>query len=145
MKINLLITALVAILGLAFAGAPLTAQAQTTNTSSATAPTPTKDKKAAKTPYSGSITAIDASSVTVDGKKTLTLAIAPSTTFKKDGKTATLADFAVGDKVTGSYSKDSTGAMTACSIHKKASKTSSKTTPTPAASTSTTTSTPAAQ
>jgi len=126
MKITLLTPALVAILGLALAGAPVTAQAQTsTNSAAASAPAKTTTKtatakKIVKTPYTGSITALDASSVTVAStKKTLVLAIAPTTTYQKDGKTATLADFAVGDKVTGSYSKDSTGAMTACSLHKK--------------------------
>ncbi len=45
-------------------------------------------KKAAKTPYKGSISAIDASSVTVAStEKTLTLAITPSTKFGIKGKT----------------------------------------------------------
>jgi len=143
MKITLLTPALMAILGLALAGAPVTAQAQTSTNAVTTAaptptPTPAKAKKAAKTDYKGSITAMDATSVTVAStKKTLTLAIAPTTTFKKDGKTATLADFAVGDKVTGSYTVDATGAMTAYSLHKKtakpaATKTAPAPTPTPA-------------
>jgi len=124
MKISLLTPALVAILGLALAGAPVTAQAQTsTNSAPATAAaasTPAKVTKTAKVPYKGSITAIDATSVTVASKdKTLTLAITPKTTFKKDKLAATLADFAVGDKITGSYSTDATGALTANSIHKK--------------------------
>ena len=120
MKIILLTPALVAILGLALAGAPVTAQAQTsTNSAAASAPAKTKAPKPAKTRFSGSITAIDATSVTVAStKKTLTLAIAPTTTFQKDGKTATAADFAVGDKVTGSYTTDATGATTAASLHK---------------------------
>jgi hypothetical protein len=137
MKIPLLTPALVAILGLALAGAPVTAQAQTSTNSApgatAAASTPAKVTKTSKIPYKGSITAIDASSVTVASKdKTLTLAIAPTTTFLKDGKKATLADFAVGDKVTGSYTKDATGAMTAHSLHKKTPKTPA-TIPAPAA------------
>ena len=118
MKITLLTPALVAILGLALAGAPVTAQAQTsTNSTADTAPAP----KAAKKPhFMGSITAIDASSVTVaSAKKTLTLAITPKTIFKKDKAPATQADFAVGDKVSGSYSKDASGTMTANAINKK--------------------------
>jgi ketopantoate hydroxymethyltransferase len=133
MKNTLLTSALVAILGLAFVGAPVTAQAQSTNATAATAP---KAKtKEAKTPYKGSITAIDASSVTVANKSTtLTLAIAATTKFEKDKKPATIADFAVGDMVTGSYTKDATGAMTAASLHKKtmtakAAKTSTGTAP----------------
>jgi hypothetical protein len=119
MKITLLTPALVAILGLALAGAPVTAQAQT-STNSPVATAPAKATKPAKINYTGSITAIDAASVTVAStKKTLTLAITPTTKFNKDKTAATLADFAVGDKVTGSYSTDATGAMTANSLNKK--------------------------
>jgi len=134
MKNTLLITALVAILGLAFTSTSVSAQS--TNAPTAAAPTKTKP---AKTPYKGSITAITATSVTVASKeKTLTLAIAPTTTFLKDKKPATVADFAVGDAVTGSYTKDSTGALTAASLHKKtekaaATKTSTGTAAAPAA------------
>jgi len=119
MKNTLITSALVAIIGLAFVGAPLTVNAQTTNapTTSATAKT---TKKSDKTPYKGSITAVDASSVTVASKeKTLTLAITPTTKFEVNKAPATLADFAVGDAVTGSYTKDATGAMSAASLHKK--------------------------
>jgi hypothetical protein len=140
MKITLLTPALAAILGLALAGAPVTVQAQTsTNTVPAATPAPTTAKKAKPTRYSGLITALDASSVTVTStKKTLTLAIAPTTTFLKDGKKATLADFAVGDKVTGSYTTDATGVLTAHSLHTKTPKpvattTAPATTPAPAA------------
>ena len=144
------LVALVAIVGLAFVGAPVTAQAQTTNTTTATAPA-----KAKKTPYKGSITAIDATSVTVASKdKTLTLAITPKTQFKIDKASATIADFAVGDAVTGSYTTDSTGATAAASLHKKkasskpATTTTSATTSAPATTTATTnapTATPPAQ
>ena len=134
MKNTLLITALVAILGLAFTSTSVSAQS--TNAPTAAAPTKTKP---AKTPYKGSITAITATSITVASKeKTLTLAIAPTTTFLKDKKPGTVADFAVGDAVTGSYTKDSTGALTAASLHKKtekaaATKTSTGTAAAPAA------------
>jgi hypothetical protein len=140
MKISLTSSALVAILGLALASVPVTAQAQTstnaatTATTAPTAATTTKPaaKKAAKTPYKGSITAIDASSVTVAStEKTLTLSITPSTKFgikaKKDYAPATQADFAVGDAVTGSYSTDAAGATTANTVHKKAAKTAAAT------------------
>jgi hypothetical protein len=93
--------------------------------------------KVKKIRYKGSITAIDAASVTVaNTKKTLVLAITPNTKFKKDNDTATLADFAVGDKVSGSYSTDATGAMTANSLYTK--------TPKPAAATTAPAATPAA-
>ena len=124
MKINLITPALVAIVGLALAGAPLTAQAETSSSTSTSTAAPEKKEKAKKTPYMGSITAIDAKSVTVaSSDKTLTLAITPDTKFKKDKEEATLSDFAVGDKVTGSYSKDDSGALTANSLHKKTDKT----------------------
>ena len=121
MKITFLTPALVAIVGLALAGAPVTAQAQTsTNTPPDTTSTPAKAPKAAKTPFKGSITAIDATSVTVAStKKTLVMAITPKTSFKKDKASATIADFAVGDAVTGSYSTDASGTLTANSLHKK--------------------------
>jgi hypothetical protein len=131
MKITLLIPALVALLALA--ATSITAQAQTSTNAVSTAAAPVKVKKTSKTPYSGSITAIDATSVTVAStKKTLTLAITPKTTFKKDKAAATAADFAVGDAITGSYSTDATGALTASSIHKKtaaATKTAAPATP----------------
>jgi hypothetical protein len=137
MKIPFLTPALVALVGLAFIGAPVTVRAQSTDTTTsapaaATAPAPTtmtpsattKHHKSGKTPYTGSITAIDATSLTVAStKRTLTLAISPTTKFAtKEGKkltAATEADFAVGDMVTGSYTTDATGAMTAYSVHKK--------------------------
>ncbi len=114
MKYNLLTTALVAILGLAFIGAPV--QAQTT----ATPPATSESSKTTKTPYKGTITAINATSVTVQAASgPLTLAIAPDTKILKYKKPATVADFAVGDAVTGSYVKDASGALTAHSLHKK--------------------------
>jgi len=128
MKITLLTPALVAILGFALAGAPVTVLAQTsTNATTAaapsTAPKVKEKKKTDKITYEGSITAINATSVTVaSSKKTLTLAITPKTTFKKDKEAATLADFAVGDKVSGSYTTDKSGAMSAASLHKKTAK-----------------------
>lgn len=132
MKITFLTPALVAIVGLALVGAPVTAQAQTST--NAPAATSAKVKKAAKIEYKGTITAIDATSVTVAStKKTLVLAIAPTTTFKKDKAAATLADFAVGDKVTGSYTADATGVLTASSLHKKTAKAAATTTAAPAA------------
>jgi len=122
MKTTFLTPALVAILGLALAGAPVTAKADaTTNAPAATPPAaaPAKVTKTVKTPYTGTITAVDATSVTITGKKNLTLAITPATKFKKDGTKCTVTDIAVGDKVTGSFFTDDTGTMTASSIHAK--------------------------
>jgi hypothetical protein len=122
-----LTTALVAILALtgipSFAQTPATNPAPAATTTPAAAPTPSTpaktSKKSAKTPYSGKITALSSTSVTVSGAKELTLAITGATKYEKDKKKATFADFAVGDSITGSYTTDATGALTASSIHKK--------------------------
>ena len=132
MKINLSTSALVAMLGIALAGAPVSVQAQTTNTAPAAAPADTstapkvkEKKKNDNISYSGSVTAISSSSITVTtAKGPLTLAIDSTTKFMKIGadkkKTpAASTDFAVGDKVTGSYKKADDGTMTAASVHKK--------------------------
>jgi hypothetical protein len=143
MKITLPITALAAILGLALASVPFTAQAQTTATGTTT-PAATKPAKAKATKYSGVLTAIDASSFTISDKTLAprTFAITATTKIKKDGKTATVADFKVGDKVGGSYTTDATGAMTATTLN-SGGKPKAKT-PKPAASTAAP-ATPAAQ
>jgi hypothetical protein len=98
MKITLPITALAAVLGFALASIPATVHAQTpaATTAPAAATTPAAPKKAK---YSGVLTAVDATSITITDKTVApkTLAITPATKIKKDSKPATLADF----KVTG--------------------------------------------
>lgn len=137
MKITLPISALAAILGFALASVPVTVHAATT-APAAPAAAPTKAKP---TPYSGKLTAIDTTgnTITVTGKEVLVLGLTPKTTYKKDHKVATLADFVVGDNVTGSYTKDATGKLLAHSLHKataKAPKTAKPAaTPAPAAPT----------
>ena len=134
MKITSIKSALVAVLGLALAGALVTVKAQTPTAAPAastnmqvpdkTAPAMATAPSMKKTPYKGSITAIDASSLTVQGAKApLTLAITADTKFQfgtsKKNTPATVADFAVGDKVTGSYLKNADGTMTAETVRKK--------------------------
>jgi hypothetical protein len=126
MKFTFATTAFAALLGLALAGTSVHAQMDSTPSSSpapaATTPStgtmaPTMTMK--KTPYRGTITAIDtsANTITIQSKKgTMTLMINDQTKYK-GGKA--LGDFAVGDKVSGSYLKDDSGTMTACSLHKK--------------------------
>lgn len=74
-----------------------------------------------KTPYQGELTAIDGGGANVTVKlksESLTLVINAETKILVDKKPAKLTDFAVGDKVTGSYEK--TGeTTTAASLHKK--------------------------
>ena len=141
MKITLPITALAAILALA--GLPVHAQTTATAPAAAPAPATAKAPSAKKIQYTGTLSAIDTagSTITLTDKTATpkTLTIAPTTKFHKDGKAATLADFVVGDKVTGSFTTDATGKMTAASLNKgskkkaAAAKTTATGTTTPAA------------
>lgn len=131
MKFTSKITAFAAVTGLTLTGVPVSLQAQntpTTTTAAAPAPATTattakpKKDKPKTTEYSGNVTAIDtmANTITVaSSAKLLMLSLAPTTKIQKDKKMATIADFTVGDKVTGSYTVDATGKMTAHSLHKK--------------------------
>ncbi len=139
MKIKLPITALAALLGFALASAPLALTAQTTTTAT-TNPSPAKPEKAKASKFSGTLTAIDAASFTITDKTLAprTFAIAATTKLKKDGKTATTADFKVGDKVGGSYTTDASGTLTATTLVEgktkdKKPKAGTSTTTTPAA------------
>ncbi len=119
MKPTLLSTALAAVVVLALSGTAVHAQ---TNTMAAPATSTAPSTKVTKTPYKGSITAIDASggSITIQAASgPMTLKITATTKYK-GGKS--LADFAVGDTVTGSYTKGDDGSMTAYSLHKKKNK-----------------------
>jgi subtilisin family serine protease len=111
MKSYLLVSALAAVLTLFTVGVPVHAQAAAPAT---TAPA-TSSKKI---PYKGTISAIDTTANTVTiktSKGDMVMAVNESTKYK-GGKS--LADFAVGDAVTGSYMKDDSGKMMAASIHK---------------------------
>ncbi len=127
MKSTFCITALVALLGFALASTPLTVSAETT------APAPAAKTKAAKAPTaSGTITAIDATANTVtiqttkkQGDKSESFTVTSTTKIKKDKKAATLADFAVGDKVTIGYT-EAAGVMTATSLYPSGGKPSKK-------------------
>ncbi len=125
MKLTPLSTALAAVLGLALCATAASAQTSTTAAPAATTSTPAAttasaaSTKVKKTPYKGTITAIDttANTVTIQAaSSTLTLKITSATKYK--GGTA-LADFAVNDAVTGSYIKNDDGTLTANSLHKK--------------------------
>jgi len=117
MKPSLLKSALVAVAGLALC-APLALNAQTTP-AAAPAPAAAPSTKAAKpTTYKGTVKSIDASSLVVTTSTgDLTLAIAATTKVKNDDKKADISVITVGEKVSGSYTKDDTGAMTAYSVH----------------------------
>ena len=128
MKLILSTSALAAVLGCALACAPVTASAQT-NTSVSPSPAPAMDsgmkekKKADYTEYKGTVTAMDATSLTVKNSKgEMKLMTDSSTMYQVNHKKAAMTDFAVGDKVTGSYMTGDDGNMMAHSVHKKASK-----------------------
>jgi len=123
MKINILSSALAAILGFALIGAPVTAKAQATNDASTPSAPAAKKAKGDYTQYKGTISAIDASSVTVTTSKgDVKLAIDDKTKFAVDKKASTAADFAKGDEVTGSYKTAADGTLTAHTVHKKTAK-----------------------
>jgi hypothetical protein len=151
MKITVSLSALVAILGLALAGIPVTVQAQTTTPAPAadTATPPAKAKKPKQPNYRGVLTAIDTTGSTItvstskkDPTKVLMLKIDAKTKILKDKQPATLADFSVGEAVSGSYTKGADGKLTAASLHFKTPKV--KTPPAPAAPAAAAPATPAA-
>lgn len=96
----------------ALMAAPTAVLAQTNSTA---ATEPAKKKNADAIPYHGKITAIDTagSTITVGENK---ITITATTKISRNGKKSTLADFAVGDKVTGSYKKDASGDLNALSL-----------------------------
>ena len=104
----------------------------TSSSSSSTTTPPAKPAKAPKNgkiPYKGTVSAIDTktntltvSTSTKDPSKTLVLILNSSTTYKKDGGTGAETDITVGETVTGSYTKDASGTLTAASVHLKTSK-----------------------
>ena len=115
MKLTLLAAALVASMALGASSLRADDMASTSSTTTTT----TSSTKMMKTPYKGTITAVDASGmkVTVKSSKGEEMMMMVNDKTKYKGGKA-LSDFAVGDMVTGSYMKDDSG-MTACSIHKK--------------------------
>jgi hypothetical protein len=138
MKSNLIKSALVAIVGLALGASALNAQTTTaTSTMSTTATTTAKVKKIE---YKGTVKAVDtaANSITITNKKgDLTLMVNTSTKIAVAKQPATLSDITVGEKVSGSYTKDAAGTMTAASIHGHPAKAATTSTTTSATTTTT--------
>ena len=122
MKINILSSALAAILGLALIGTTVNAQSTNAAPATSTATSATKEK-GDFTPYKGKVSAVDASSVTVTtASGDLKLVVDDTTKIQVSKKKAAITDFAVGDAVTGSYTKNADGTLTAHSLRKKAAK-----------------------
>ena len=109
------------ILGLALC-APLALNAQTNTMTTASSTMSTTSMKMKKTEYHGMVKSVDTAgnTITVTNKKgDMTLTVAATTKIMQNKKPATLADITMGEKVSGSYTKDASGAMTAASIHGK--------------------------
>jgi hypothetical protein len=97
-----------------------TAHAQDASTNapamtSTNATTTVHKKKGAALPFHGSITAIDASAGTFS-VKTLNFTVTSKTKISTNNVPATLADFKVGDNVTGAYKKAADGTLTATTL-----------------------------
>jgi Cu/Ag efflux protein CusF len=120
MKSLLLKSALVAVAGLALC-APVALHAQTaTTTTTASSATTTTTAKVKPISYKGTVKSIDtaANTITVTCTKgDVTFAVNPMTKILNDKKSATLSDITMGEKVSGSFTKDAAGTMTAYSIH----------------------------
>jgi hypothetical protein len=101
--------------------APATTPAQTAASDAATATKPATTTaatatpaKAKKTHFSGTVTAVDATSITI---KTRTFTVTSATTITDStGAASTLSAVTVGTKVSGSYEKAADGSMTALTI-----------------------------
>ena len=124
MKSSIIKSALVAVAVLALC-APVALQAQTDTvnniaTSPVKNPTTAKSVKMKKTSYMGTVKTVDtaANSITVTCKKgDMTFAVTPMTKVMVDKKPAQLSDITMGEKVTGSFTKEADGTMAAASIH----------------------------
>jgi hypothetical protein len=81
----------------------------------ATETKPAKQKNADATPFHAKVTAVDAAGSTITLGE-LKLNVTAETKISKDGKTATLADFAAGDDAHGSYKTDADGKKNALSL-----------------------------
>ena len=120
MKLTFLSSAFVATLCLT--SAPITAHAQAAAAPAATTPAmavPAKSMAMKASQFGGKVVAVDAAANTIEVKShkhDLKLTVGASTKYKN---ATALSDFAVGDKVSGSYSKDTN---TVCLLTKKAAK-----------------------
>ena len=110
MKKHIARLSLLTLCAAAILAVPASSRAQaTTNAPATAAQTPPVRKHtatpSATLPFHGTLTAVDTNAMTLTvGKRTFDMT--SDTTITKDGKPATLADFAAGDSVAGSYKKD---------------------------------------
>jgi hypothetical protein len=92
------------------------AEGTSTNAPASSDQTPAKPKKHVSLPFYGNLSAVDAKAMTLT-VGTLTLQVTPDTLITRDGKSATLADGMVGERVSGAYKKTNDGKLNATSVH----------------------------
>jgi ribosomal protein S1 len=110
MKIQIALFALVAA---ALVAVPATSFAQDLTTNTPATNTPAVKKQGQR--FHGKVAAVDATAGTITVGKT-TYSVTADTKITKDSKTATLADFAVGDNV-GGFAKKDGDKLTATVLH----------------------------
>jgi hypothetical protein len=106
--------ALFALVASALMAVPAASYAQDAAPTPATTNAPAA-KKHSGLPFHGKLAALDATAGTITVGK-MTISVTADTKITKDGNTAKLADFAVGDQVAGAYKKDG-DKLTATVLH----------------------------
>ena len=107
------------LLAVALAASPVLSRAQdaATNAPAMDGAAPKAKKKGGALPFHGKIVTIDAASSTLTvGELTLTVT-SKSKITSTNAVPATLADFKVGDSVSGAYKKGKDGALTVTTLH----------------------------
>jgi hypothetical protein len=92
------------------------AEGPATNAPASPDPTHAKPGKHGTLPFYGNVSAVDAKAMTLT-VGVLTVQITPDTVITKNGKSATLADGVVGERVSGTYKKTEDGRLNAISVH----------------------------
>jgi hypothetical protein len=106
--------ALLALIAASLVAVPAAGYAQNATNAPATTNAPAAKKHSGQ-PFHGNLAALDATAGTITVGKT-TYSVTSETKITKDGKTAALADFAVGDTV-GGYAKKDGEKLTATVLH----------------------------
>jgi hypothetical protein len=114
---NIVKYASLSLFAMALAVAPMLSSAQDATTNApamapadGTTPAPVKKKKGAGLPFHGKITALDATASTLTVGE-LSLTITSKSKISTNNVPATLADFQVGEAVTGAYKKAEDGTL----------------------------------
>jgi hypothetical protein len=92
------------------------AEGSTTNAPASSDQTHAQPGKHGNLPFHGNLSAVDTKAMTLTVGK-LTLQVTPDTVITKNGKSATLADGVVGERVGGAYTKAADGKLKAITLH----------------------------